>query len=73
VQGKITYVHRRLWQALVRLLKQISAEGLGKIQKVRTSKGKHELQIVPYPRWVPAEVKVLARGMNKTGAIFATW
>lgn len=68
MHGKITYVHRCLWPALVRLAKQ-GDERLGRIQEVHTSQGKHELHIVSYPRWVPADVKVLARKMSEKEAI----
>lgn len=61
VNGRVTYVHRRLWPALVRLAKQIGAKDLGRIREVHTSQGKHELQIVAFPRWVPADVKQVAR------------
>ena len=68
--GNITFVHRRLWPALVRLTKQFDAERLGRIREVHTAQGKHELQIISYPRWVPAEVKYLAHRMSETEAIF---
>jgi hypothetical protein len=66
---KITYVHRRLWPALVRLAKQIDHDRLGRIREVHTSRGEHELQIVPYPRWVSVEVKLLARKLSETEAV----
>lgn len=69
VDGKITYVHRRLWPALVRLAKQFGNEPLGRIREVHTSGGKHELHIASYPRWVPADVKLSARKMNEAKAI----
>ena len=70
VHGKITYVHRRLWPALVRLAKQFEHEHLGRIREVHTSRGKHVLHIVSYPRWVPADVKLLAGKMSETEAVF---
>ena len=70
VNGKITYVHRRLWPALVRLARQFDHERLGRVREVHTSRGEHELQIVPYPRWVPTEVKILARKMTAKLAMF---
>ena len=69
VQSKITYVHQRLWPALVRLAKQFGDKRLGRIREVHTSRGKHVLHIVSYPRWVPADVKVLARKMSETEAM----
>jgi len=69
LHGKITYVHRRLWPALVRLAKQFGEKRLCRIREVHTSGGKHVLHIVSYPRWVPADVKLLARKMSETEAI----
>ena len=46
VLGKITYVHRRLWPALVQLAKQFGNERLGRIQEIHTARGEHELRIV---------------------------
>ena len=69
LDGKITYVHRRLWPALVRLAKQFDGKRLGWIREVHTSRGEHVLQIIAYPGWVPAEVKLLARKLSETQAI----
>lgn len=69
MHSKITYVHRRLWPALVRLGRQFGDERLDRIREVHTSRGKHVLHVVSYPRWVPAEVKLLARKMSETEAI----
>lgn len=69
LDGKITYVHRRLWPALVRLAKQFDGKRLGWIREVHTSREEHELQIIAYPRWVPAEVKLLARKLSERQAI----
>jgi hypothetical protein len=69
VNGKITYVHRRLWPALVRLAEQFDEKSLGRIREVHTSQGKHVLRIVSFPRWVPAAVTVLASTMSEKRAI----
>jgi hypothetical protein len=70
LHGKVTYVHRRLWSALVRLEKQFDTKSLGRIHEVHTSRGEHELQIVVFPRWVPAMVKLSANTMSETKAVF---
>jgi len=58
-----------LWPALVRLAKQFGNKPLGRVREIHTSDGKHVLQIVSYPRWVPADVKLAARKMSETKAI----
>ena len=54
--GKVTYVHRRLWPALVRLAERFDADRLAAIREVHTTLGKHKVDITAFPDWVPAEV-----------------
>jgi hypothetical protein len=49
----VTYVHRRLWPALVKLQQQFAAGRLGAIREVHTAQGKHETTIIAFPEWVP--------------------
>lgn len=60
VEGKVTYVHRRLWPALVRLQRQFDRKRLSAIREVHTAFGKHELTATPFPEWVPVDVKAEA-------------
>jgi hypothetical protein len=62
VDGKITYIHRRLWPALVRSAGRFSTHRLAAVKEVHTSAGKHKLLITPFPKWVPNEV---LRGAHK--------
>jgi hypothetical protein len=59
--GKITYVHRRLWPALVRLARNFARRDLAAVRDVHTAQGRHEERLVPFPRWVPPAVKRAAR------------
>jgi hypothetical protein len=56
VDGKVTYVHRRLWPALVKLSGELDTSSLGAIREEHLPGGKHELRVTEFPRWVPAEV-----------------
>jgi hypothetical protein len=56
VDGKVTYVHRRLWAALVKLSGELDKSGLGAIREEHTSDGKHVMRVTEFPEWVPAEV-----------------
>ena len=56
VDGKITYIHRRLWPALVRLAGRFSKHKLAAVKEVHTVAGKHKLLITPFPKWVPQEI-----------------
>jgi len=61
VGRKITYVHRRLWPALVRLARNFARRDLAAVREVHTAGGRHEARLVPFPRWVPPAVKRAAR------------
>jgi len=69
VNGKGTYVHRRLCLALVRLASKFDPEQLAEVKSMHTPSGKHELRITPYPRWVPVTVKKAAQSLNESEAI----
>lgn len=56
VGGKVTYVHRRLWPALVRLAEQFDAHHLAALREVHTPRGKHKIEITVFPEWVPPEI-----------------
>jgi hypothetical protein len=70
--GKVTYVHRRLWPALVKLHRQFDPERLDAIREVHTSEGNHELTIVAFPDWVPQGVTTEAASLTdrKAAEIF---
>jgi len=68
VGGKITYVHRRVWPAVVRLARAFARADLGALHEVHTPQGYHKLRVVPFPRWVPAEVKRQARRLTEAEA-----
>jgi hypothetical protein len=56
VEGKVTYVHRRLWPALVNLRARFAAGRLSAIKEVHTAQGKHKTTTTAFPKWVPEEV-----------------
>src|SRR5438132_5416847 len=43
VDGKVTYVHRRLWPALVALASRFPTRNLAAIREVHTGAGKHKV------------------------------
>lgn len=69
INGKVTYVHRRLWAALVRLASKFKPEQIAEVKSVHTPSGKHELVITPYPKWVPVAIKKEARSLKEKEAI----
>ena len=68
VAGKVTYVHRRLWPAVVRLAGSFARDDLAALHEVHTRRGRHQLRVVPFPRWVPADVKRRARRLSEAEA-----
>ena len=68
VDGKVTYVHRRLWPALVRLAGRFEADRLAALREVHTPTGRHVVQTIPFPEWVPEDVQRTAAGMPEDEA-----
>lgn len=69
VGGKVTYVHRHLWPALVLLAGRFSRKSLTAIKEVHTPVGKHKLLMTPFPDWVPKEVLRAAHELKEQHAI----
>src|SRR6059058_4463370 len=61
VGRKITYVHRRLWPALVRLARNFAQRDLAAVQEIHTASGRHVERTVPFHHWVPPAVTRAAR------------
>jgi hypothetical protein len=66
--GKITYVHRRLWPALVRLADEVGPVRLDAIREEHTASGAHKLVRMAFPEWVPADVTTAAKKLSKVEA-----
>jgi hypothetical protein len=65
VDGKITYVHRRLWPAVVRLAKRFPHPLLAQIHEAHTASGKHVVKVIKFPDWVSPEVAAQARNLEE--------
>ena len=68
VDGKITYIHRCLWPALVRLAGRFSKHRLAAVKETHTSAGKHKLVVIPFPKWVPKKVLRAAQKLTEKQA-----
>lgn len=66
--GKVTYVHRRLWPAFVKLSGQFPDDALDRIQQVHLPSGRHERRDIPFPEWVPEPVHASARRLSNRDA-----
>ncbi len=56
IDDKVTYVHRRLWPALVKLAPRFAKERLAKVWDEHTKTGAHVSRQVPFPYWVQRDV-----------------
>jgi len=68
VGGKITYVHRRLWPAIVRLANFLDKKTLAALREEQTPSGAHKVRTIPFPRWVPPEVRQAAENISEEEA-----
>jgi hypothetical protein len=68
VRGRVTYVHRRLWPALVRLAHQLDVKRLAAIREEHTASGAHRLHETPFVDWVPAAVENAAAKLSEEQA-----
>jgi hypothetical protein len=69
VGGKVTYVHRRLWPAMVRVATRIQRKHLAQLQEVHTTSGRHVTKEVAFPAWVPSEVSRAASRLPEEAAL----
>jgi hypothetical protein len=69
VDGKITYVHRRLWPALARLAPRFSKTRLAAVTEVHTALGMHEVHVTPFSKWVPKNVRAAANRLTEQAAL----
>ena len=66
IDNKITYIHRRLWPALVKLAGELDTSNLGAIREEHLPGGKHELRMTEFPQWVPAEVLAESKRLTRS-------
>ena len=68
VNGKVTFVHRRLWPALVRVAHRFQANQLAQVHQEHTPAGHHVSRELSYPKWVPPEVIEAAQHLGEQEA-----
>jgi hypothetical protein len=67
--GKITFFHRRLWPALIRLADHFPRERLAQLREEHTPSGRHVVRTTAFPDWVPQGVAVLAGKLSESEAL----
>ena len=68
VAGKVTFVHRRMWAALVCLAGELGEDRLAAIKQEHTASGAHRNIVTPFPDWVPRDVAAAARALDPAAA-----
>jgi hypothetical protein len=69
VDDKITFVHERLWPALVRMADRFAPKRLARVAEVHSASGKHVLEQTPFPDWVPAKTATAAKRLTERQAL----
>lgn len=64
VDGKITYIHRRLWPALIKLASRFGKERLARVWDEHTKSGAHVSRQIVFPDWVPLDVMEEAQRLS---------
>jgi hypothetical protein len=64
IDGKVTYVHRRLWPALLKLAARFGKGPLARVRNEHTPSGAHRLVREAFPTWVPNEVMREAEALS---------
>lgn len=70
VDGKVTFVHRRVWPALVRLARDgvFTAQRVESVHQEHTESGEHRNFNVAFPEWVPEDVAKAADALTPDAA-----
>jgi hypothetical protein len=73
--GKLTFVHRRLWPALVRLAPRLPQERLARVREEHTAAGRHVSREEAFPGWVPEQVLREADRLDEAeaAALLGSW
>lgn len=64
IDDKVTYVHRRVWPALVKLAPRFRKAQLAKVWDEHTESGAHASRQMAFPEWVPSEVVKEAEALS---------
>lgn len=68
VNGHVTFVHRRLWPALVRMAQHFTPKQLAQVRQEHTASGRHVNHETAFPGWVPQEILEASRALSEAQA-----
>jgi hypothetical protein len=67
--GKVTYIHRRLWPAILRLADKLDKDLLAAIREEHTASGSHRVVEIPFPEWVASADSEAANRLTEEEAL----
>ena len=67
--GKVTFVHRRLWPALVRMSSRFPVNQLARLREIHSASGHHVTEETPFPDWVPESARTDAEELSEEKAL----
>ncbi len=75
VDGKVTFIHRKLWPALVRCAHRFPRKRIAQLCEHHTESGRHVAKSVPFPKWVPAQALKSAARLSEEQArkLLGSW
>jgi hypothetical protein len=68
VNNHVTFVHRRLWPALVRMAAHFKPEQLTQVHQEHSASGRHVNRETAFPRWVPQEILEASQALSEAQA-----
>lgn len=71
VEGKISFVHERLWPPLVRLGHRLPGQHLARLHETHAPSGQHRVEEIAFPDWVPPATAAAAQEMSEAHALAA--
>ncbi|MDR3389481.1 MAG: hypothetical protein P4L92_20745 [Rudaea sp.] len=71
VDAKISFVHERLWPALIRAAIHFPAVHLARVREIHSESGKHVVEEIVFPAWVPAQTAAAADRLTMPQALAA--
>ncbi len=71
VDGKISFVHQRLWPALVRIADRLAPMRLARLHERHTERGAHRVEETPFPDWLDTRTIAAARRWDAAAALAA--
>jgi hypothetical protein len=70
IDGKITFVHKKLWPALARLAQDgmLPSDRVASLQQEHMPTGEHRNVVMPYPDWVDDATAKAAKALTAAKA-----